>query len=177
MVMEQVVSLLETIGFFNYILPFLLVFVIIYSILRLTKIFGDPKDAGSANAIISLVVALFIFYFGRIYQLGPFFSFFLSRGAIYIIIFVLAAVIANFLDKAFVENILSSADAKQKLMLKAFIFFLTLVVVYAALSSSPFVGPIVFGTTGTAAFSADMLVSILVLLLLAGLIYFIVVGA
>ena len=174
--MEQVISLLETIGFFNYILPFLLVFVIIYSILRLTKIFGDPKEAGSANAIVALVVALFVFYFGRIYQLGPFFSFFLSRGAIYIIIFVLAAVIANFLNKAFVENLLGDLDKKQKLMVNAFIFFLTLVVVYAALSSSPFVGPIVFGTAETA-FSADLLLSILVLLLLAGLIYFVVVGA
>lgn len=172
---SDVVNVLQGIGFFDYVLPFLLVFVIIYSILRLTKVLGDPKDASSANAIVSLVVALFIFYFGNIYQLGPFFGFLLSRGAIYLIIFVLGAVVSNFLNVAFVEKLLDKAKDEQKLIAKAFTFFVTIAVIWAMLGSTPFVGPIVFGSK-EAGVGSDILVSVFVLALLGGLVYMITAG-
>ncbi len=173
MVLEETIGLPESIGFFNFILPFLLVFVVLYSILKMTKIFGEGMD--SSYAIISLVVALFVMYFGRIYQLGPFFAYFLSRGAIYLIIFVIAAVVSNFLNVVIVDKMFQDSDDKQKMVYKGIIFFITAGVVYATLASSPFVGPIVFGGEA-ASIGGDMLVSIFVLILVFGLMYMIVTG-
>jgi hypothetical protein len=172
-VFESVIGLLESLGFFNFVLPFILVFAIIWSILRITKILGDPKEAGPANAIVSIVIALFVAYFARIYEVGTFFTFFLSRGTIFIIIFVLAAVIVNFLDAAFTEKIFKDMKAEQKLMLKGLMFFIAIAVVFGALSSSPFVGPILGFEGQGAAFGMDLLVSVFVLLLLGGLLYLI----
>lgn len=173
MVFESVFGLLESMGLFSFILPFILVFAIIWSILRITKILGDPKEAGPANAVVAVVIALFVAYFARIYDVGMFLTFFLSRGTIFIIIFVLAAVITNFLDQAFVGKIFDKVDEKKKLMLKGLVFFISLGIIFAALSSSPFVGPILGFEGQTAAFGADLLVSVFVLLLMGGLLYMI----
>jgi hypothetical protein len=172
-VFEGILGLLESLGLFQFVLPFILVFAVIWSILRITKILGEPKEAGPANAIVAVVFALFVAYFARIYDLGIFLTFFLSRGTIFIIIFLLAAVITNFLDKAFVERIFAKTDEKKKLVLKGFVFFISIAVVFAALSSSPFVGPILGFEGETAAFGADLLVSVFVLILLGGLLYLI----
>jgi hypothetical protein len=166
-------ALLESLGVFNFVLPFILVFAIIWSILRITKILGEPKEAGPANAVVALVIALFVAYFARLYDVGIFLTFFLSRGTIFIIIFVMAAVLTNFLDHAFVNRIFEKVDDKKKLALKGFVFFISIAVIFAALSSSPFVGPILGFEGETAGFGADLLVSIFVLVLLGGLLYMI----
>ena len=173
MVFESILELMGAMGIFNFVLPFILVFTIIWSILRITKLLGDPKEAGPANAVVAVVIAFFVASFAQLYDLGIFLTFFLSRGTIFIIIFVLTAVITNFLDQAFVEKIFSSMDSKQKLALKGFMFFIALAVVFAALSSSPFVAPILGFEGEGAAFGADLLVSIFVLVLLGGLLYLI----
>lgn len=59
----------EQMGMFSYILPFLLIFALVYGILDRTKIFGgsgpDGKDVGtkSVNAIIAVVVGLMALQF------------------------------------------------------------------------------------------------------------------
>ncbi len=59
----------EQMGMFAYILPFLLIFAIVYGVLDRTKIFGgkgtDGKDIGatSVNAIIAIVVGLMALQF------------------------------------------------------------------------------------------------------------------
>lgn len=167
-------GLLETLGVFNFVLPFILVFAIMWSILRITKILGDPKEAGPANAVVAVVIALFVAYFARVYDLGTFFSFFLSRGTIFIIIFVLAVVIANFLDAAIVDKMFKDVlKPEQKLMAKGVLFFVAIGVVFGVLSSTPFVGPILGFEGETAAFGMDLLVSVFVLILLGGLLYMI----
>ena len=49
---------LESIGFYEYILPFMLVFVIIFAILEKTKIFGTEGTGPKTN--INVVIALII---------------------------------------------------------------------------------------------------------------------
>ncbi len=51
---------LEAMGAFEYLLPFLLVFAIVYSVLSFVKIFQNNK---AVNAIISLAVALMALQF------------------------------------------------------------------------------------------------------------------
>ncbi|VVB80735.1 Uncharacterised protein [uncultured archaeon] len=49
------------VGFFSYVLPFLLIFAVIFAILQKTKIFGDSKDQAnvkSINAIVAVSIAL-----------------------------------------------------------------------------------------------------------------------
>jgi hypothetical protein len=49
------VGLLETLGFYTVIFPFLLIFGIVYGVLLQTKVFGDSK---SVNGIVAATVAL-----------------------------------------------------------------------------------------------------------------------
>lgn len=61
-----VINILNDLGFFNVILPFILIYSIMYGILVRTQIFGDPFDKDIAKAktvrsIISLVSASIAF--------------------------------------------------------------------------------------------------------------------
>lgn len=61
-----VITILNDLGFFNVILPFMLVYAVMYGVLVRTQIFGDPFDTNSAKAktvrsIISLVSASIAF--------------------------------------------------------------------------------------------------------------------
>jgi len=58
--LDQVLSLLQNFGFFRVILPFLLVFAIIYAVLAKTKVLGEGGSAKSANTIIALVAAFLV---------------------------------------------------------------------------------------------------------------------
>ena len=64
--LEIALEFLENFGFFNVILPFLLVFTIVYAILEKSAIFGKEKvgdiDAPrrSVNSMVAFVIALFV---------------------------------------------------------------------------------------------------------------------
>lgn len=53
----EVLGVWEDIGVFNVILPFLLIFSVVYAVLDKIKILGDRK---APNAIVSLVIALLV---------------------------------------------------------------------------------------------------------------------
>jgi hypothetical protein len=60
---ENVISSLNNIGIFQFFLPFIILFAVVYGILNKSKIFGDPeKDKGvnRINAIISFASAAFV---------------------------------------------------------------------------------------------------------------------
>jgi len=56
----------ESIGVFDYLLPFLLIFAVVFGILETTKVFGEHKGI---HTIISLVIGLFTM---RYFQVGEF---------------------------------------------------------------------------------------------------------
>jgi len=60
--LEGALDFLEGFGFFNVVLPFLLIFTLIFAILEKTKILGteDGKPKKNLNAMISFVFALFV---------------------------------------------------------------------------------------------------------------------
>ncbi len=53
-------GLLGQAGFYNVLLPFLLLFVIIYGILAMINLFGNDVRGKKINGVISLLLALFI---------------------------------------------------------------------------------------------------------------------
>tara|TARA_Y100000310_G_C20571100_1_gene758084 strand:- start:352 stop:912 length:561 start_codon:yes stop_codon:yes gene_type:complete len=63
-VFGNAIVLLEDIGFFEVVLPFLLVFTIVFGILEKTKIFGTEHDGKTPkknlNAMMAFVVAFFV---------------------------------------------------------------------------------------------------------------------
>ncbi|MBL7100987.1 MAG: hypothetical protein ISS23_03480 [Nanoarchaeota archaeon] len=57
----EAVEFLKEFGFYDVVLPFLLVFTIVFAVLEKTKIFGtlDKKPKQNINAMIAFVIALF----------------------------------------------------------------------------------------------------------------------
>lgn len=64
---QSAMDILIEMGFFNVILPFLLVYAIVYGILVRTKVFGPEQT--SVNAIISFAIALFFVAAANVVQI------------------------------------------------------------------------------------------------------------
>jgi small-conductance mechanosensitive channel len=58
--LDLVIQMLQNFGFFRVILPFLLVFAIIYAVLVKTQVLGDSKVAKNSAAIVALVSAFLV---------------------------------------------------------------------------------------------------------------------
>jgi len=58
--MDNAVELLHSFGFFSVLLPFLLVFAVVYGVLIKTKLFGEKEVASNVNAIIALATSFFV---------------------------------------------------------------------------------------------------------------------
>lgn len=58
--LANTVQLLKDFGFFQVVLPLLLVFAVLYGILTVTKIFGDNDKAVSINAIVAFSASFFV---------------------------------------------------------------------------------------------------------------------
>ncbi len=54
----EVLNQMNEMGVFSYVIPFLIVFAIVFGILQKTKIFGPEDKAKGVNAIIALAVGL-----------------------------------------------------------------------------------------------------------------------
>jgi len=66
----SLVSNLNNIGFFDFILPFIFTFAVLWGLLAKTKVLGDNQRV---NGVVSMVVAFFIIGFGGP-ALGAFFT-------------------------------------------------------------------------------------------------------
>ena len=57
--LENAVVLLQDFGFFSVILPFVLVYALIFGLLNYVSIFGDDDSSKTVNQVIALAVAAF----------------------------------------------------------------------------------------------------------------------
>ena len=90
---KDVFSQWEQFGFFDYILPFLLIFALVFGILTKTRIFEKNK---AINAIIALAVGLMALQFGFVSQ---FFSEILPRlGIGLMVILIILILVGLFLN-------------------------------------------------------------------------------
>ena len=83
----------EKIGFFSYLLPFLLIFALVFGILVKVKLFKDSK---AVNAIIALVVSLMAVQFDLVSNF--FAQIFPMMGVALAIILILFILVGLFLD-------------------------------------------------------------------------------
>jgi hypothetical protein len=57
---EIVINKLNELGFFTYVLPYILTAAIFYGLLRKSEIFGPPEKNTVVNAVVAFVAALFV---------------------------------------------------------------------------------------------------------------------
>lgn len=57
---ETVVLRMRDAGMYQFLLPFMLSLAIFYGLLRKSRIFGDPREAVSINAVVSVVAAFMV---------------------------------------------------------------------------------------------------------------------
>jgi hypothetical protein len=100
----------ESAGIFTYVLPFLLIFAIIYSVLSFTKVF---RGNNAVNAVISLAVALLALQF----QIVPiFFAEIFPRVGIALSVLLAVVIIGGFFvdpseDKKWIRYVLMGITA------------------------------------------------------------------
>lgn len=57
---ETAILKLQSLGFFTFLLPFILTAAIIYGGLRRAQLFGEPEKNVAVNAIVAFVISLFV---------------------------------------------------------------------------------------------------------------------
>jgi hypothetical protein len=57
---EMVILRLKELGFFTFLLPFILVAAILYGLLRKSQIFGPPERNVAVNAVVAIVASLMV---------------------------------------------------------------------------------------------------------------------
>ncbi|MBU5537472.1 MAG: hypothetical protein QW818_01520 [Candidatus Aenigmatarchaeota archaeon] len=57
---ETAILKLQSLGFFKFLLPFILTAAIIYGGLRRAQLFGEPEKNVAVNAIVAFVISLFV---------------------------------------------------------------------------------------------------------------------
>lgn len=97
---DQVVKNLESTGIFEFFLPFILIFAVVYGMLQKTKIFGDPKDdkgVSKINGIVAFAFAAFIMIFpttsNAVFELTDFLANVVGGALIYIFGIIVAMLI------------------------------------------------------------------------------------
>ena len=89
----QVLGFLEEAGFFSYIIPFLLIFALVFGILQKVNLFKNNK---AINAIIALAVGLMSLQFGFV---STFFAEIFPRlGVGLVIVLVILIIVGLFID-------------------------------------------------------------------------------
>ena len=106
---ETLLSQWEQIGVFSYMLPFLLIFALIYGILSKLKLFGNEQNK-SINAIIALATALMSLQFGVV---TVFFSDIFPRLGIamagVLVLLIMIGLFGNPNNKAFINIMMWSS--------------------------------------------------------------------
>jgi magnesium-transporting ATPase (P-type) len=139
-------ALMDQMGVFSFILPFILIFVVVYAILEKTNILADEgsKSRKAINATTSFVIALFSLYFSNLFGVGEFLSYFLTRSSLVIVVVVIALALTTFIIKTVQTNkLVSDKDLDRA---RAATFFFTTGFVLTAISNSPQAKEILLGT-------------------------------
>lgn len=103
-IFQIAVERLIEVGFYNFLLPFILFTTVLYAVLRKTQMLGDSPVI---QGIISVTIGLFIF--GVPVILGtsilPGLTSFLTQGAIAILVFLFGFLIASFFYPNIIEKL------------------------------------------------------------------------
>lgn len=101
---EIAVQKLIDVGFYNFLLPFILFVTLFYAVLRKTKLLGDSEIV---HGVLSVVFGLFIF--GMPVILGNSLTVplatFLTQGAVAMLVFIIGLLIASFFYPNLMESL------------------------------------------------------------------------
>jgi hypothetical protein len=92
---------LQEIGFFNYVLPLSIFFLILYGILDQYHVISKDKKV---NALVSLLMSSFVLLYAYVNNVEWFFSLFYMKMSIAILILLFAMTFAVFAFRALKEN-------------------------------------------------------------------------
>ena len=92
--MYRTVVILRDIGFFDFIVPFLLVFTVFYALFSSTKIFGESP---ALSTVISLLIALLFLWATTYIRVGLLLTDLITKTSIILIIIFLGLLIAGML--------------------------------------------------------------------------------
>jgi hypothetical protein len=92
---EIVIKKLAELGFFTYVLPYILTAAIFYGLLRKSEIFGPPEKNVAVNGVVALVAALFVWAAPPLLgvNLGEALPLFFVQAAVGILIVVIGVLI------------------------------------------------------------------------------------
>jgi len=130
--LNESVGMLQEVGFFNYILPLGIFFLILYGILDKYGIISKDKRV---NALTSLLISAFILLYAYVNQLEWFFSLFYTKMSIAILILLFAMTLAVFSFRALDENKMIPAGKKK--VWSAAMIIMSVLIMSAAFESAP----------------------------------------
>ncbi len=103
-IFQVAVERLVEIGFYNFLLPFILFTTVLYAVLRKTKVLGESVVI---HGIISVVAGMFVFGVPVILgtSIVPALTAFLTQGAIVLVVVLVAFLIASFFYPNIIEKL------------------------------------------------------------------------
>ncbi len=110
-----VVQKMIDLGFYDYIFPFIITSAILYALLKKSKIFGESL---TINAVLSLSIAFMVFGFPVIVgmSLASPFSRFFTQATVFIMIFVVAMVMASVFYPDFMKMLADQFTKRSQVM-------------------------------------------------------------
>ncbi|MDP7078632.1 MAG: hypothetical protein QF415_01990 [Candidatus Undinarchaeales archaeon] len=105
---DKAVGILEQFGFFQYVLPFILMFAVFYGVLRKAQVF----DRDNINGTIAFVAASFTLYYAyQMEMLQDLLATFIANVGLVLLFILLAGMVSTFLF-----NIMDSLKIEGKLL-------------------------------------------------------------
>ncbi|MEM0243468.1 MAG: hypothetical protein QXS69_00870 [Candidatus Aenigmatarchaeota archaeon] len=121
---SNLIITLNNLGFFKFIIPFILTSAVFYGLLRKSKIFGDPKENMAVNSVISISAAFLVSAAPII--AGIDITQYLSGFLIYTIFVMISIIVIMFLPFIFKPALEEVGKKQIDKTSFIFIFFLTL---------------------------------------------------
>jgi len=163
MVFEEIIQKLSQLGFYNFVLPFIIVAAVLYAILRKTKVLGESP---LINGIVSIAVSFFIFGLPVLTGTGGFglpMTNFFTQLVVFILIVAFGLLVAGL----FVPNLMEKMMEWMKG--SAIVWVIIIIVVIIAISSGMF-SFIVSPITKALGNRSDTFIVVLIVLLAVGII-------
>lgn len=92
----EVLNMWDSYGVFSYVLPFLIIFAVVFGILQKSKIFGEPKEVKGINAVLAVAIGFTALQFDFV---STFFATIFPRFGIGIsILLVIIIMVGLFID-------------------------------------------------------------------------------
>jgi hypothetical protein len=124
-VFENVLELLNYFGFFRFMLPFLLVFTIVYGILSKTKIFDGVENPKTVYAILALAVSFYVINYTPVLAA---FAILIPQAGFLLVVAMLALLVLSFSGvQLFGTDPFKSNTAKWIFAILIFLVFLGMV--------------------------------------------------